>query len=64
MEMSSEDDAFKIHNPKTGQITMWQFAKRVYNQENELIYSIFLPSPGSVRAFPRLSGWTAEIFND
>ena len=58
------DVGFGVQSARTGQITYWSYHSDERDAEGDLQVLKFTPIPETVRKFPALKSWTAQVFND
>lgn len=59
------DVGFALYNPRTHALTRWAHSKDVVDErENELLCTIFVPTPETLRKYPGLLGWEIHVLND
>lgn len=57
------DVGFRMNSFITGAESVWYLEGETV-EDGDLIQWNFLPTPESVRKFPKLAGWKVTIFND
>jgi len=58
------DVGIRVLSDKTGKVSEWVQSNEQRDNENELMFYEFVPTPKSLREFPKLAGWKIITFND
>ena len=58
------DAGFGVVNTRTGAHTRWAHHADMWDREGDLVATIYMPTPETLRLHPKLRGWTIHILND
>ena len=58
------DAGFALWNGETNAVTRWAFSEECKDVEGELLVTLYVPTPETLRKYPQLEGWKVHILND
>jgi hypothetical protein len=60
----SADAGFALWNARTNTVTRWAYYSERRDRENELVATLYTPTPSTLRKHPMLLGWQIHVLND